>query len=63
LVILEAEGFQGESWTVQSEILEEHMLVGLAAEEELVPEPNAKGQPQVYDFFGLGQPGQMPFNL
>jgi hypothetical protein len=39
------------------------MLEGLPADEELVPEPNINGQPLISDFFGLGQPGQMPFNL
>jgi hypothetical protein len=63
LVISEIEGLQGESWAVQCEILEEHMLGGLPADEEPVLEPNANSQPPVYDFFRLGQPGQMPFNL
>jgi hypothetical protein len=31
--------------------------------EEQIPETNVNGQPPQYDFFGLGQPGQMPFKL
>jgi hypothetical protein len=49
-VLSEAEGFQGESWTMQCEILEEHMLGALPADEEHVLVPNAAGQPPVYDF-------------
>jgi hypothetical protein len=36
LVWSEAEGFQGESWTVQVEIVEQEMLGALPADEELV---------------------------
>jgi hypothetical protein len=37
ILLSEAEGFQGESWTVQCEILEEHMLGALPTNEEQVP--------------------------
>jgi hypothetical protein len=54
LVISEAEGFQGKSWMMQCEILDEHLLGGLLADEEPIPELNANGQPPIDDFFGLG---------
>jgi hypothetical protein len=34
LVLTEAEGFQGESWTVQVEIVEQEMLGALPADDE-----------------------------
>jgi len=40
LVLTEGEGFQGESWTVQCEILQGNLLGGLLADEELVPRPD-----------------------
>jgi hypothetical protein len=39
------------------------MLGALPTDEEQVHVPNANGQTPLYDFFGLGQPGQMPFHL
>jgi hypothetical protein len=56
LVITEAEDFQGETWTVQCEILEVHMLGWLPADEEPIPEMSINGQLPVYDFFAFGQP-------
>jgi hypothetical protein len=45
IVLYEAEDFQGESWVVQCEILEVHVLGALPADEEQVHVPNANGQP------------------
>jgi hypothetical protein len=55
LVLIEAEGFQGESWTVQLEIIDQEMMGALLANEEHVPVLHENGQPLFFDFFGLGQ--------
>jgi hypothetical protein len=60
LVLTEAEGFQGESWSVQVEIVEQEMLGALPADEELVLEPNVQGNLVPFDFFNLGQQGPPP---
>jgi hypothetical protein len=60
LVLIEAEGFQGESWTIQVEIVEQEMLGALPAYEEPVPVLHENGNPPMFDFFGLGQQGQAP---
>lgn len=62
LVLTEAEGFQGESWTVQCEILQGNLLGGLPANEEPVPRPDdfLPGAPLI--FFGFGQQGPGPAN-
>jgi hypothetical protein len=51
-VVSEVEGFRGQSWIVQYEVIEE----------EPPPPPNEDGIPPAFDFFGLGQPGPGPFN-
>jgi hypothetical protein len=61
IVVSESEGFQGQSWTVQCEILEQRIPGGFAADEDAVPTENANGIPPIFNFFGLGQPGQAPF--
>jgi hypothetical protein len=43
IVVIEAEGFQSESWTVQVEIVEQEMLGVLPVDEEPAP------LPQVHD--------------
>jgi hypothetical protein len=62
IVLTESEGFEGESWTIQYEILQQEILGGCPTDEDpiLVLEPN--GQPPLFDFFVLGQLGQPPFN-
>jgi hypothetical protein len=60
LVGTEAEGFQGESWTVQVEIVEQELIGALPADEEHVPVLNDNGNPLMFDFFGLGQQGMAP---
>ncbi|TVU10296.1 hypothetical protein EJB05_43819, partial [Eragrostis curvula] len=59
IVMSEGEFFQGFSWTVQVEILQQNLLGALPADEEPVP-PFNDGNP-VYDFFGYGQVGHAPF--
>jgi hypothetical protein len=56
----EGEGFQGHSWTVQCEILEQQLLGGLPADEEPILVIQENGNPQMFDFFGLGHPGIRP---
>lgn len=55
----DAEDFQGESWTIQCEIIHNDLLGGIPPDEEPVPElplqPNAP-----FDFFGHGQVGHGP---
>jgi hypothetical protein len=60
IVVTETEGFHGQSWIVQCEIIEEQHLDMLLAEEDPIPPPPDNGHPPVYDFFGLGQMGQVP---
>jgi hypothetical protein len=54
LVLTEAEGFQGELWTVQVEIVEQEMLGALPTDEDLIPVPQVQDNPLPFDFFGLG---------
>jgi hypothetical protein len=54
LVVTEAEGFLGGSWTVQVEIVEHEMLGGFPADEDPVPEQQVPGNPTPFDVFGLG---------
>jgi hypothetical protein len=61
IVLTDAEGFQGESWTVQCEIIEQQVLGAVAADEEVIPVHDAHENPRMFDFFGLGQPGASPF--
>lgn len=35
-VLTDGEGFQGLSWTIQCEVLQQHLLGGLPADEDLV---------------------------
>jgi hypothetical protein len=42
---------------VQCEILEQRILGGFLADEEEAPTLNGNGNPSIFDFFGLGQPG------
>ncbi|CAD6342100.1 unnamed protein product [Miscanthus lutarioriparius] len=49
------EGYEGESWTMQCEILQHKNLGGGPFDEEPVPPPPEDMGPPLYDFFGLGQ--------
>jgi hypothetical protein len=62
IVLTKSEGFQDESWTIQCEILQQELLGGGPANEEPIPVLEPNGQPPLFDLFGLGQPGQPPFN-
>ncbi|TVU39446.1 hypothetical protein EJB05_12866, partial [Eragrostis curvula] len=61
IVLTEGEGFQGFSWTIQVEILQQNMIGELPADEDPVPPPNYGQAPILYDFFGFGQVGPAPF--
>jgi hypothetical protein len=63
IFITEAEGFQGQSWNVQCEILQQqNLLEVLPKDEEPIPPHDDDGHPPMFDFFGLGQPCPKPFN-
>ena len=59
LILSDAEGFHGESWTVQCEIIQNDLLGGMPPDEDPLPDdqpdPNAP-----FDFFGHGQVGPGP---
>jgi len=57
VVMTEGEGFQGESWTVQCEILQENLLGGMAADDDPEPGPHNLPPGGPFDFFGFGQQG------
>jgi hypothetical protein len=61
IVLTDAEGLQGESWTIQCEIIEQQLLGAVVADEEMVPVPDAHGNRPMFNFFGLGQLGAPPF--
>jgi hypothetical protein len=56
IVFSEADGFIGDSWTVQCEIIQQNMLGGQAQDEDPVSEAPEDGQQLPLVFFGLGQP-------
>lgn len=60
IVMTEGEGFQGESWTIQCEILQGNLLGGLPQDEDPAPGPDAFPPGGPYDYFGFGQPGNAP---
>nr|TKW37951.1 hypothetical protein SEVIR_1G083000v2 [Setaria viridis] len=53
LVCSEGEDFEGNSWTVQCEILQ-YKLLGVGPEDE--NQPPEEVDPHLFDFFGYGQP-------
>jgi hypothetical protein len=61
IVVSEGEGFQGQSWIVQCEVIEEEIMGALPVDEEPPLPPNDNGLPPTFDFFGLGQLGLGPF--
>jgi hypothetical protein len=54
IVLTDVEGFNGESWTIQCEILEQEMLGQLPADEDPILVLAENGQPPLFDFIGLG---------
>jgi hypothetical protein len=55
LVLTEGEGFQGESWTVQVEVLQGQLLGGLPQDEDPAPGPGDFPLGGPFDLFGFGQ--------
>jgi hypothetical protein len=53
-------GFSGESWTVQCEILQGHLLGGLPHDEDPSLGDNDFPPGGPFDLFGFGQPGNGP---
>ena len=60
LVIMEGEEMQGQSWTVQCEILPGNLLGGLPADEDPAPGPDDIPPNCPFDLFGFGQHGPGP---
>jgi hypothetical protein len=56
IVFSKAEGFFGDSWMVQCEIIQQNMLGGQPQDEDLVSEAPEDGQQLPLAFFCLGQP-------
>jgi hypothetical protein len=56
IVFSEAEGFAGDSWTVQCEIIQQLMLGDQAQDEDPIPPAPEDGHQLPLVFFGLGQP-------
>jgi hypothetical protein len=62
IVFTETEGFVGQSWTVQCEIIHQTMLGCQPADEDLVSDEDPMDMEPPFDFFGLGQPvNHIPF--
>lgn len=60
ILFSEAPGFEGKSWTVQCEILQNTLLGGQLQDEDDAPDHPIANAP--FDFFGLGQPGAGPWD-
>ena len=61
IVFSETEGMEGDSWTIQCEVVQQELLGAGPQDEDQVP-VNTQNFDQVpYDFFGLGQQGPGPF--
>jgi hypothetical protein len=56
IVLSESEGFQGQSWTIQCEIIHQGMLDAQPQDEEVPPIELDLEQNPPFDFFSLGQP-------
>lgn len=52
-----------DSWSVQCEVLQTHMLGVMPQDEDMPPEDPNDFDPEHFQFFGFGQPGQGPPNL
>jgi hypothetical protein len=59
IVSTEGSGFNGDSWTIQVEIIQARMLGGLGHDEDIPSGPDDL-QPELFDFFGFGQQGPGP---
>jgi hypothetical protein len=57
LVLIEGEGFHGESWMVQCDILEGNLLGGLPQDEDPAPGPDDFPSGGPFDLFGFGKQG------
>ena len=60
IVCSEGENFEGKSWTAQCEILQATLLGGGPPDEEDPPNGPDDVQPQLFEFFGIRQPGHGP---
>jgi hypothetical protein len=58
IVFSEAEGFLGQSWTIQCEIISQQLLGAQPGDEDPTPDDNPLEQEPPFDFFGHGQPVQ-----
>jgi hypothetical protein len=56
IVFSVAEGFQGVSWMVQCEIIQQNMLGGMPEDEEEVLSYPQNGNQLLVEYMGLGQP-------
>lgn len=57
----EGDDFEGDTWIAQCEIIQTRMLGEQAPDEDQPPNgPDDDVNPNVFDFFGYGQPGQGP---
>jgi hypothetical protein len=59
IVSTKGPGFNGDSWTIQVEIIQACILGGLGPDEDIPPGPDDL-QPKFFDIFGFGQPGHGP---
>ena len=60
IVCSEGESFEGESWTCQCEILQATLLGGGPPDEDEPPNGPDDIQPNLFEFFGFGQPSAGP---
>ena len=60
MVCSDGDGFEGESWSVQCEVIQTRMLGNPRQDEDLPPENPDDFNLGFFDFFGYGQPGQEP---
>jgi hypothetical protein len=59
IVGTEGPDFHGDSWIIQVEIIQAKMLGGMGGDEDVPPGPD-NINPEMFDFFGFGQPGPGP---
>lgn len=59
----ETEGMEGDSWTIQCEVVQQELLGAGPQDEDQVPEIVQNFGQLPYDFFGLGQQGPGPFQM
>jgi hypothetical protein len=56
IVFSKSEGFLGQSWTIQREVMSQNLLGGQPQDEDAPPLDDPFNQPEPpFDFFGLGQ--------